>query len=253
MTAMGPKNFAAIIMAAGQGKRMNNPSMAKVLYEVGGKPMIGHVVDLALTCNADPIIAVIGHQRESVRDYLDSLEKNVATVVQEPQLGTGHAVMQAEEPLRSFEGDVLVLSGDVPLLRKDTVDALQNEHQRVNASVTVLTAVLDDPTGYGRVVRREDGTVERIVEHRDATDAEKSINEINSGIYVFDAVDLFAALKKIRPENAQSEYYLPDVFGIFREEGKLIAAIAADDPEEINGVNTIVQLELVNSRYIERT
>ncbi len=246
-------NFAAIIMAAGQGKRMKNPDIAKVLYEVGNKPMIGHVVDLANSTQASPVVVVIGHKRESVRAYLNILDGDIVTCVQEPQRGTGHAVMQAEESLGGYDGDVIVLSGDVPLLRKSTVENLLDVHRITRASVTVLTAEMPDPTGYGRVVRRDDGSVEKIVEHRDASEQERRVCEINSGIYVFNAKDLFDALRKVKPDNSQAEYYLTDVFAIFRREGKRISAVTADDPEEINGVNTVDQLQLVNERYLKRT
>ncbi len=246
-------NFAAVIMAAGHGKRMKNPDKAKVLYEVGDKPMIGHVLDLANACYASPIVVIIGHQRESVREYLDTFDGNIITCVQDPQLGTGHAVMQAQSVLEQYDGDVIVLSGDVPLLQKSTIDNILNVHRQTGAFVTVLTAELPDPTGYGRVVRREDGSVEKIVEHRDATPEERKIHEINSGIYVFKSKDLFNALRKVKPDNAQGEYYLTDVFAIFRREGKRISAVVADDHEEINGVNTIEQLEKVNMRYFART
>jgi UDP-N-acetylglucosamine pyrophosphorylase len=241
--------LATVIMAAGQGKRMNNPSIAKVLYEIGGKPMIGHVVELAHRCNASPVIVVVGHQREAVIDYLRIYDGNIETVVQDPQLGTGHAVMQAESPLKDYTGDVIVLSGDVPMLRKDTIDSILRLHRETEASATVLTAELKDPTGYGRIIRKPDGSVEKIVEHKDATDAELQINEINSGIYIFRCRDLFDALQKIKPENAQKEYYLTDVFGIFRHEGKTISALKADDPDEINGINTMEQLDAMNRLY----
>jgi UDP-N-acetylglucosamine pyrophosphorylase len=251
---MGDRNdFAAIIMAAGQGKRMKNPDTAKVLYEVGGKPMIGHVVELAHACHASPVVVIIGHQREAVREYLDTLDAGVVTCVQDPQLGTGHAVMQAEGVLEKHHGDVIVLSGDVPLLRQSTIGNILKVHQETDASVTVLTAEMPDPTGYGRIVRRDDGSVEKIVEHRDATEEELGIGEINSGIYVFKTKDLFSTLKKLNPHNAQAEYYLTDVFGIFRSEGKRISAVRAQDRDEINGVNTVEQLERVNEWYAERT
>lgn len=246
-------NFAAIVMAAGQGKRMKNPDKAKVLYEVGGKPMIGHVVDQANACHASPVVVIIGHQRDAVREYLDSLNGNIVTAVQEPQLGTGHAVMQAGQALADYDGDVIVLSGDVPLLQKSTIDKILDVHKETAASATVLTAEFPDPTGYGRVVRRDDGSVEKIIEHKDATEDERRIREINSGIYVFNCKDLFSALKKVKPDNAQAEYYLTDVFAIFRNEGKRISAVVADDREEISGVNTIDQLQQVNNRYLERT
>jgi UDP-N-acetylglucosamine pyrophosphorylase len=245
-------SLATVIMAAGQGKRMNNPSMAKVLYEVGGKPMIGHVVDLARQCNASPVVVVVGHQRESVMDYLRGYDGDIDTVVQDPQLGTGHAVMQTESPLQNYSGDVIVLSGDVPMLRKETIDSILQLHRETGASATVLTAELKDPTGYGRIVRNPDGSVGKIVEHKDATETELKINEINSGIYVFKCRDLFDALRQIKPENAQKEYYLTDVFGIFRREGKKVSALLSDDPDEINGINTMEQLEAMNRLYAMR-
>ncbi len=245
--------LATIIMAAGQGKRMKNPEKAKVLYEVGGKPMIGHVVDLAYACGASPVVAVIGYQRESVIRYLGRFDGNLVIAVQDPQLGTGHAVMQAESPLQNYRGDVLVLSGDVPLLRKETIQELLGLHRASNASATVLTADLDDPTGYGRIIRRTDGSVEKIIEHRDASEAEREVREINSGIYLFRNRDLFEALANIKPENSQKEYYLTDVFALFRASDKVISARKTPDRDEINGVNTMEQLEAMNRLYAERT
>jgi UDP-N-acetylglucosamine pyrophosphorylase len=237
------KKLAVVIMAAGKGTRMNNPSMAKVMYEINGKPMIELVVDLAIELHAENIVVIVGWQKDSVISHLATAGKNVSCVEQSPQLGTGHAVMQAGPALEDFDGDVVVLSGDVPMLRASTIAELLDNHHKTMASATVLTAILDDPTGYGRILRNADGSVEGIVEHKDATLEQRTINEINSGIYVFDARRLFEGLKYITPNNVQKEYYLTDVFGYFWKNNLTVAAVAAGNPVEIRGINTVQQLE----------
>ena len=199
-------------MAAGKGTRMKNPDKAKVLFEVCGKPMIQHVAELAFTLGSERVIAIVGFQRESVIEHVKRSNPLVEFAIQDPQFGTGHAVMQTESLLRNFEGDILVLSGDVPLLRVETIHRLFDEHHALDAVATILTTVIDDPTGYGRVLRGDDGAVLGVVEHKDASEEEKKVKEINSGIYVFDAKHLFDGLRHITPHNAQNEYYLPDVF-----------------------------------------
>jgi UDP-N-acetylglucosamine pyrophosphorylase len=171
----------------------------------------------------------------------------VECVVQEPQLGTGHAVMQAEAALEGFSGDVVVLSGDVPLLTGETMRALLAEHRATRASATVLTAMLDDPTGYGRIIRNSEGAVTAIVEQKDASDEQRAIREINSGIYVFECEPLFAGLRRITPNNAQKEYYLTDVFAYLWERKLPVRAVVAPDAREIQGVNTFAQLEEVRA------
>ncbi len=235
--------FAAVIMAAGKGTRMNNPAMAKVMYPVNGRPMIEHVVDTAITAGASRIVVVVGWQAESVIAHLTAAGKPVECVVQSPQLGTGHAVMQAERVLAGFPGDVVVLSGDVPMLGAGTVKSLVRHHRETGAEATILTAVLDDATGYGRIVRTHDGHVQAIVEQKDATETQKSIREINSGIYVFRTAPLFRELQYLRPDNVQKEYYLTDVVGRLRDAGLPVSALAAADAREIQGVNTPAQLE----------
>jgi UDP-N-acetylglucosamine pyrophosphorylase len=211
--------------------------------------MVDYVVDLAAGLAARRIIAVVGWQKQTVIEHLQGLGKEVLCVEQIPQLGTGHAVMQAEGLLRSFTGDVLVLSGDVPLLSLGTVRALLACHRESAACATVLTAELDNPSGYGRVLRNADGTVQRIVEHRDATAGERSVREINSGVYVFHAPHLFAALKQITPSNAQKEYYLTDVFDYFRRNKLPVAAVKTGSMREIQGINTPEQLEEARSAF----
>ena len=243
------RELAVVIMAAGKGTRMNNPDMAKVMYTVAGKPMVEHVVDLAVGIGASRIVAVTGWQKEAVIDHMRSTGKPVQCVVQEPQLGTGHAVLQAEVALRGVRGDVVVLSGDVPLLTGHTMQLLLAEHRRTGASATLLTAVLDDPTGYGRILRNSEGAVTGIVEQKDATPEQRAIREINSGIYVFDTSALFAGLHQITPHNAQNEYYLTDVFAYLWANKMPVRAVLSSDAREIQGVNTPAQLEDVRAVF----
>lgn len=238
-----PSSLAVVIMAAGKGTRMKNPDMAKVMYPVGQKPMVEHVTMLAETLKAERTIVIVGWQKESVIRHLAGAAPAVVCVEQIPQLGTGHAVMQAEKELASFDGDVVVLSGDVPLLRTETVRGLVDVHRREEAAATVLTTFLDDPTGYGRILRNSEGRVTAIVEQKDATEEQRAIKEINSGIYLFQCASLFDALRHLTPNNAQKEYYLTDVFGYFRAHALPVSAAVCSDPLEVRGVNTFDQLE----------
>jgi UDP-N-acetylglucosamine diphosphorylase/glucosamine-1-phosphate N-acetyltransferase len=236
------RNFATVIMAAGKGTRMVNSEKAKVMFEVAGRPMVEHVVELAITLSSSRIIAVVGYHRESVMAHLSRFAPSVEFVVQEPQLGTGHAVMQTRQLLAAFRGDVLVLSGDVPLLRQATIRDLVQHHRRAGAVATILTADLEDQSGYGRILRDGDGHVVGIVEEKDATAEERKLKEINSGIYIFDSVRLFEALNHINTNNAQKEYYLTDVFAYYWEQKLKVAAKKSEDFNEIRGINTIAQL-----------
>lgn len=247
-----PRPLAAVIMAAGQGKRMKNPDKAKVMHHLAGTPLIGHVVRLAQGLGCAPIVVVVGHQRESVIEYLRALDGRVDIAVQAEQLGTAHAVLMTEQALDGFDGDVVILSGDAPMTRPGTLDAALSLHRRKRAAVTVLTAVLPDATGYGRVIRDADGAIVRIVEHKDASEEERLVREINSGIYVFDRALLFEALRRVDNNNAQREYYLPDVFGMFQREGKTMVPFVVEDFDEIRGVNTIEQLEEMESLFARR-
>ncbi len=234
---------AAVIMAAGKGTRMKDPSRAKVMYEILGHPMVHYVVDLAYEMKMDRIIAIVGWQKQLVSDFLRSEHPDVEIAEQNEQLGTGHAVMQTEALLRDFDGDVVVLSGDVPLLLPHSMNELIGHHHKAGAVGTILTANVDDPTGYGRIVRNSEGYVERIVEHKDATDEERKIREINSGIYCFQRKALFDSLHHITTHNVAGEYYLTDVFGYMRSHDLPIAGLPASHPDEIQGVNTLEQLE----------
>lgn len=237
-------------MAAGKGKRMLNPDMAKVMYAIGGMPMIGHVITCAKNFGSDRIVVIVGHQRESVVEYVHSIDPTIEIAVQAEQLGTGHAIMQTEPLLSSFTGDVVILSGDVPLLRAETVAAMIEHQRKTNAIVTALTTILDDPSGYGRVIRDDAGSIRKIVEHKDANENELLVREINTGIYVFDARHLFDALRRVTNDNAQGEYYLTDVFEIFARAGLRMEPFVTDSFDEIRGVNTKAQLEEMEGMYL---
>lgn len=230
--------LAAVILAAGQGTRMKS-DLPKVLHAVGGKLMLSHVVQTARTLGAAPVIPVIGHGAELVRTALR--DEELTFVLQAEQLGTGHALQCAEAPLEGFTGDLLLLCGDVPLLQPATLQALLAHHQQTSASVTVLTAEMTDPAGYGRIVRGPNG-VERIVEEKDATAIERQVREINTGIYLFRAPQVFAFLRQLDNRNVQGEYYLTDVVAAARRAGELVEALLVEDAAETMGINDRVQL-----------
>lgn len=243
--------LAVAVMAAGKGTRMNDPERAKVMFPVGGRPMVAHVVDRAFECGAERVILIVGHRSETVREYFAEVSPDAPLefAEQREQLGTAHAVMQTEPYLKDFHGDLLVLSGDVPMLTADTLRRLIDLHRARNAAGTLLTVTAPDPTGYGRVIRGGDGTVARIVEHKDATEEERKVDEINAGVYVFDADALFAALPRVGNANAQGEYYLPDVLSIFLADGLTVEAYRSEDFNEIRGVNTVEQLAEVEKEF----
>ena len=240
---MTNRGLAVVIMAAGKGTRMKNPDVAKVMYTIDHHPMIDYVVHLAWDIHADKTVIVVGWKKESVISHIRKRFGGVMCVEQIPQLGTGHAVMQSEPVLNGFGGDLLVLSGDVPLLTRTTAESLVTTHRRSGAAATLLTAVFDEPTGYGRILRDGTDHVVGIAEEKDATPEQKAVKEINSGIYVFDREPLFEGLKHITPENAQKEYYLTDVFKYFWRNHLPVKAVQANDANEIRGVNTVEQLE----------
>jgi UDP-N-acetylglucosamine diphosphorylase/glucosamine-1-phosphate N-acetyltransferase len=237
------RDLAAVILAAGLGKRMKSPDKPKVMFEINGKPMIDHVVRLAFMLNADKVVPIVGHHREQVIDYLKKNfpGKNIEYAVQEEQLGTGHAVMQTESLLKDFEGDILILSGDVPLLKFETVRQLIDEHNTNNYDATLLTTVFENPFGYGRIIRNSSGNFEKIIEHKDASEDEKLIKEINPAIYMVKANVLYDALSRISPENSQKEYYLTDIFHFIPKERT--GTVTTNDELEVTGVNSIEQLK----------
>jgi len=244
-TALPPPVFwQAIILAAGKGTRMRS-DLAKVLHEVRGRTLLAHVLDTAAGLPLRRRIVVIGHQAEEVRRRHE--DRLVEFVLQQPQLGTGHAVMVAKEalsePPRAQESALLVLYGDVPLLRESTLHELMECHVLREDTVTVLTARVPDPSGYGRILRGADGAFEAIVEDRDLRPEQRAVDEINSGIYAFRLGPLLGVLDHLRADNAQKEYYLTDALALLRERGGRIGTFTLSDHEEIAGVNTVEQLE----------
>jgi UDP-N-acetylglucosamine diphosphorylase/glucosamine-1-phosphate N-acetyltransferase len=247
------KNLTTVILAAGKGKRMNNPEKSKVMFELDGRPMIGYVVELALSMDSNPVIPVVGHQKQEVMDYLtlefNSQKDKIIFAHQDEQLGTGHAVMQTKEILSGFDGDVLILSGDVPLLTKTTLIQFIDFHRHGKYTASLISAIFDEPHGYGRIIRDENIEFVEIVEEKDATEEEKRINEINSGIYLVDCKFLFDALKNVNTQNAQGEYYLTDIFENFAQRGLRIGADPVFNNYEITGVNTLEQLKELENIY----
>ncbi|MBU1320159.1 MAG: NTP transferase domain-containing protein [candidate division Zixibacteria bacterium] len=235
-----PYPLVAVVLAAGKGKRMKS-DLPKVLHLLAGKPIIEHVLDTLRELDIDKTVVVVGHQAERVIDAISRF--GVSFAEQKQQLGTGHAVQMTEEQLSDFDGDVVVLAGDVPMLRAETVKNLLAEHRKRGAVATVLTAMLPDPTGYGRIVRDPGGMILKIVEHKDASDDERRISEINTGIFVFEKKRLFEALSRVDNENSQGEYYLTDVMQIFLEQGLPTAGYCAEDYRETVGVNSTDELE----------
>lgn len=230
--------FTSVILAAGMGTRMKS-KMPKVLHKVCGKPLSKWVIDASKAAGADKVCAVVGHKAETVKEVLGDV---CEFALQAEQKGTGHAVMQAIDVIKNSKGEVVILNGDTPLITAETINKAIEYHKNNGNQATVITAILDDATGYGRIVRDNDGSVLKIVEQKDASEEEKKINEVNSGMYVFDAQSLVYALDKITPNNAQGEYYLTDTLEILLSAGKKIGGYAISDNDEIRGINDRVQL-----------
>jgi bifunctional UDP-N-acetylglucosamine pyrophosphorylase/glucosamine-1-phosphate N-acetyltransferase len=234
-----------LILAAGKGTRMKS-LVPKVLHPVAGRPMIEYVLDAAAAIGPATCTLVVGHQADAVRRALAD-RAALRFLLQEPQLGTGHALLQAASLFEGVAGTLVLLSGDVPLLTAGTLQALVARHEESGAAATVVTASVDDPTGYGRIVR-ENGEVARIVEHRDATPAQRALREINAGIYAFDLGPLFTALARIGSANAQGEYYLTDLVALYHGEGRRVASHLVPDVHEVLGINSRVELASTGRR-----
>lgn len=246
------KQLAVAILAAGQGKRMGNPNLAKVLNPLHGRPLLGYVLEQAATLDPSYVVVIVGHQRDAVQEFVATDMPSAVCVVQDQQLGTGHAVLQTSGVLANADCDVLILSGDVPLLTRQTLASFADNHQNSASVVSVLTATVPDPTGYGRIIRDNAGNLQRIVEHKDATEQERSVCEINSGIYIVHSSALFAALEGLSNNNAQGEYYLTDIIAILQERGNAVSAWLAPSWEELHGINTIADLEHAAQILAER-
>lgn len=247
--APAKEKLATIILAAGKGTRMQS-DRAKVLHEVCGNPMLSYSIELAHEMGSRKIVVVVGHQAEEVRrQYAD---RNIEFAYQGEQLGTGHAVMQTKDKLEDFEGDVLILCGDVPLLTETTIHGMLQDHFSQGSCITVLTTIPDDPSGYGRVVKGDDNRVLKIVEDRDAGDAEKKIGEINTGIYCVKKAFLFDAVAAIGNDNVQKEYYLTDIVEIAGRRQQAVNAFLAEDPLEVMGINTLDELKKASSIMARR-
>jgi bifunctional UDP-N-acetylglucosamine pyrophosphorylase/glucosamine-1-phosphate N-acetyltransferase len=246
---------AVVVLAAGEGTRMKSAGTPKVLHPLGGRTMLGHVVAAARALVPEHLVVVVGHGRELVTAALAELDAGAVAVVQEEQLGTGHAVRVALEGLPPLTGTVVVVPGDAPLLTAATLSRLVEVHRSAEASTTLLTAELDDPTGYGRVVR-DGGSVAAVVEHKDADAATRALREVATSVYAFDAAALADSLEQLTTDNAQGEEYLTDVVGLHRAAGLVVAAHLAEDSDETMGVNDRVQLaaagRLLRDRVVER-
>lgn len=232
------QEFMSVIMAAGMGTRMRSET-PKVLHKVCGKPLVGWVIDVSKKAGSEQIVTIVGHKAEMVEDALGDA---CLYALQAEQKGTGHAVMQAAEQIEKFGKTVVILNGDIPLITPETIQKAIEEHTKKQNSATVITAVLEDATGYGRIIRNAAGQVQKIVEHKDATEEERAVREINSGMYVFNSADLLYALKELKPNNAQGEYYLTDTLEILLKNGKNIGAYIVEDADEIRGINDRIQL-----------
>jgi bifunctional UDP-N-acetylglucosamine pyrophosphorylase/glucosamine-1-phosphate N-acetyltransferase len=246
-------DLQALILAAGKGTRMKS-GLPKVLHRLAGRPMIRFVVDTALACGARRVVMVVGHEAGQVKEAVRDLP--VEFVTQEQQLGTGHAVMAARDAISDGPGQLLILSGDVPLLEAGTVTRLAGQQTETGAGCTLLTTRLDNPTGYGRIITGSSGLVERIVEEADADPDQRQVRVINAGIYCFRTDLLFQTLSRCGSDNAQGEYYLTDAIAAIRGEGHAVQALEVDDPDQVAGINTRLELarmgSILNRRKLDR-
>ena len=241
--------LATIILAAGKGSRMQS-STPKVLHLVGEKPMIQHVIDISKELKSEKIIVVLGYKADEIANQLSN--ETLQFVFQFDQLGTAHAVLQCKKSMNNYNGDVLILSGDVPLITASTISQLIKVHKKNDAWCTLLSTDLPNPMGYGRIIRDNNNNLSKIIEDKDASEDEKKIREINSGIYVFKTEHLFRLLPHVKDNNKQKEYYLPDVLNLIIKEHGKIAIKKTANSLEVQGINNLEQLKSINLNYIEK-
>ncbi len=241
----------AVILAGGEGKRMKS-NMPKPMSQVLGRPMLRWVIDSVRDAGVENICVVKGYAKEYIEDYVATLPFEVETVHQAERLGTGHAVMMAKDFLKKHKGDVVILCGDAPFMDKDTIADAYAQHNSEDASATVISAVLEDSTGYGRIVRNADGSLKAIVEQKEADEETLKIKEVNSGGYWFDTEDLLSVLDSITADNAAAEYYLPDALKLLLENSKTVGAYTAKSPDTVLGANDPQQLQELNQIAINK-
>ncbi len=246
------KAISVIVLAAGKGKRMLNPDVPKVLVRLSGKELLAHVAGQAHNLRPVSITFVIGYMKEKVKDFAQSLSlQNTRFAYQDEQLGTGHAVNMCRDILKDFDGITLILLGDVPLLRSNTLSILINKHNELSLDLSVLSAITTNPDGYGRIIRDENGKFIKIVEQKDASEKELESTEINSGVFLVDNQKLFSALEKVSNDNAQGEYYLTDIVEIFLRQGMSVSAHSGAGIEELQGINSPQELARAEKYYNE--
>ena len=238
---------SAVILAAGKGTRMKS-DIPKVLHQVCGKPIINYVIRTVENLRCNPAVIVVGYQEEKVREVLNG--KKVIFISQKEQLGTGHAVLQTENALKNYENDVLILCGDMPLVKPQTLKEFIDDHVDTESTLSIITTNTENPSNYGRVVRDDDFRIIKIVEEKDASEEEKSIKEINTGIYCVNRNFLFSTLRRLKPENRQNEYYLTDIIAKAVEKGIDVNSFRVNDEREFMGINTIDDLKDVEELMI---
>jgi len=242
-------NTAVVILAAGKGKRMKS-NLPKVLHRLDGRYLVDHVIENVKRAGIENIILVVGHKFELVMEKL--ADRQIDFVVQQPQLGTGHAVQVAVPHLNNFDGDLIILYGDMPFISSATIKALIRTRRETGAAATVLTVILDDPGSYGRIIRDQKGYLEAIVEYKDADMQTRLIKEINTGAYCFDYGQLLPVLNQLKSDNVQAEYYLTDTIALLKAQGLKVSALASDNPYEGMGVNSQAELNLMQTIITEQ-
>ena len=241
----------AVILAGGEGKRMKS-NKPKTLSPVLGKPMLLWVISAVRNAGIDDLCVVKGFKKEDVEEFLSTLDFNVESVFQAERLGTGHAVMMAKDFLKSHDGNVVILNGDAPFMTAETIKNSLEQHTKSGCAATVISARVDDPHGYGRIVRDTDGSLKAIVEHKDADEETLKIDEVNSGGYWFDCQKLLSVLDRIKSDNAAGEYYLPDAIELLLKDGQKVGAYTAECSDAVLGANDPAQLEELNQIALKK-